>query len=69
MLQDAANHGSITSVEARTTMALFLRRDGKYAEAMQIVSSLKNQYPHDFLFCLEEANLRRDSGGDVLVPP
>jgi tetratricopeptide (TPR) repeat protein len=23
---------------------------------------LKNQYPHDFLFCLEEANLRKDAG-------
>jgi tetratricopeptide (TPR) repeat protein len=65
MLRDAADHGTITSVEARTTMALFLRRDGKYAEAMQVVSSLKNQYPHDFLFCLEEANLRRDSGGSA----
>jgi hypothetical protein len=62
MLRDAADHGTITSVEARTTMALFLRREGKYAEAMQIVSSLRNQYPHDFLFCLEEANLRRESG-------
>lgn len=65
MLRDAADHGTITSVEARTTMALFLRRDGKYAEAMQVISSLKNQYPRDFLFCLEEANLRRDSGGSA----
>jgi tetratricopeptide (TPR) repeat protein len=63
MLHDAANRGTITSVEARTTMALFLRREGKYQEAMQIVGSLKNQYPHDFLFCLEEANLRREGGG------
>jgi tetratricopeptide (TPR) repeat protein len=26
------------------------------------VRGLKNQYPHDFLFCLEEANLRKDAG-------
>jgi tetratricopeptide (TPR) repeat protein len=62
LLQDAAAHGTITSVEARTTMALFLRRDGKYPEAIQQVESLKQQYPHDFLFCLEEANLRQESG-------
>ena len=63
LLHDAADHGTITSVEARTTIALFLRREGKYQEAIQVVNSLKNQYPHDFLFCLEEANLRKDSGG------
>jgi tetratricopeptide (TPR) repeat protein len=62
LLQDAAAHGTITSVEARTTMALFLRRDGKYPEAIQVVESLKQQYPRDFLFCLEEANLRQESG-------
>ena len=63
LLQDAADHGTITSVEARTTIALFLRREHKYQQAIQVVTSLKNQYPHDFLFCLEEANLRKDSGG------
>ena len=62
LLRDAATHGTITSVEARTTMALFLRRDGKYPEAIQVVESLKQQYPRDFLFCLEEANLRQESG-------
>ncbi len=62
LLRDAADHGAITSVEARTTMALFLRREHQYREAAQVVASLKNQYPHDFLFCLEDANLRRESG-------
>ena len=65
LLHDAANRGTITSVEARTSMALFLRRDGKYQEAMQIVGTLKSQYPHDFLFCLEEANLRREAGAGM----
>jgi tetratricopeptide (TPR) repeat protein len=27
-----------------------------------VVRTLKNQYPRDFLFCLEEANLRKDGG-------
>jgi hypothetical protein len=62
LLRDAGNHGVITSVEARTAIALFLRREAKYREAIDVVRSLKNEYPHDFLFCLEEANLRKDDG-------
>jgi tetratricopeptide (TPR) repeat protein len=62
LLRDAANRGVITSMEARTAIALFLRREGRYREAIDVVRSLKSQYPHDFLFCLEEANLRKDAG-------
>jgi hypothetical protein len=62
LLWDAANHGVITRMEARTAIALFLRREGRYREAINVVIDLKIQYPHDFLFCLEEANLRKDAG-------
>jgi tetratricopeptide (TPR) repeat protein len=62
MLQDAGDHGVVTSVEARTAIALFLRREAKYKQAIEVVRSLKKEYPHDFLFCLEEANLRKDNG-------
>jgi Tfp pilus assembly protein PilF len=62
MLYDDGNRGTVTSVEARTAIALFLRREGKYAEAIKVIGELKSKYPHDFLFCLEEANLRRDAG-------
>lgn len=62
MLHDDANRGVTTSVEARTVIALFLRREGRYKEAIEVVRSLIKQYPHDFLFCLEEANLRKDDG-------
>lgn len=62
MLTDDGNRGVITSVEARTVIALFLRREGRYKEAIQVVRTLKTQYPHDYLFCLEEANLRKDAG-------
>jgi tetratricopeptide (TPR) repeat protein len=67
MLYDDANRGVITSVEARTVIALFLRREGNYKEAIQVVRSLKNQYPHDYLFCLEEANLRKDAGEGMVA--
>jgi tetratricopeptide (TPR) repeat protein len=67
MLNDDANRGGLTSVEARTTIALFLRREGRYKEAIKIVLSLKAQYPRDFLFCLEEANLRKDDGEGMVA--
>ncbi|HUV70419.1 MAG TPA: tetratricopeptide repeat protein [Terracidiphilus sp.] len=67
MLTDAGKRGVITSMEARTALALFLRRESKYQEAVKVVQSLKNQYPHNFLFCLEEANLRRDAGEGMVA--
>jgi len=62
MLNDDGQRGVITSIEARTAIALFLRREAKYKEAIEVVRSLKSLYPRNFLFCLEEANLRRDNG-------
>jgi tetratricopeptide (TPR) repeat protein len=62
MLRDAGNRGVITSVEAHTTMALFLRREARYKEAIQVVQTLRKEYPHDYLFALEEANLKKDNG-------
>jgi tetratricopeptide (TPR) repeat protein len=62
LLRDDAERGVATSVEARTVIALFLRRESKYKDAIEVVRSLKRQYPHDYLFCLEEANLRKDAG-------
>jgi tetratricopeptide (TPR) repeat protein len=62
MLQDAAARGVITSVESRTCMALFLRREAKYQQAQVINHTLVVEYPRDFLFRLEEANLAKDAG-------
>lgn len=62
MLRDAGSRGVITSVEARICMMLFLRREGKYQEAEQISEGLVKEYPRDFLFRLEVANLTKDAG-------
>ena len=62
MLHDDFAHGPMTSVEAGTVIMLFQRREAKYQEAIAVVRSLEAKYPHDFLFCLEEANLRKDAG-------
>lgn len=67
MLADDGNRGVTTSVEARTVTALFLRREGKYREAIGVVRGLRSQYPHDYLFCLEEANLRKDAGEGMVA--
>ena len=62
LLREASQHGVITSVEARTALMLFLRREAKYPEASEIARSLRSEYPRDFLFWLEEANLMKDAG-------
>ena len=62
LLRISAEHGTATSVESRTTLSLFLRHDGRYAEALAVQHGLAQQYPHDYLFRLEEANLTKDKG-------
>jgi tetratricopeptide (TPR) repeat protein len=62
MLHDAFARAPMTSIEAGTVIALFQRRESKYQEAIAVVRTLKEKYPRDFLFCLEEANLRKDAG-------
>jgi tetratricopeptide (TPR) repeat protein len=62
LLRDSASRGVITQVESRTVIALFLRREAKYQEAIGIIRKLKEEYPRSFLICLEEANLLKDAG-------
>lgn len=62
LLRDSAAHGVITSVESRTVMALFLRREAEYQQALAIDESLQAEYPRNFLFCLERANVSKDAG-------
>ena len=62
MLADAAKSGGETSTDAQVTLALFLRREERYQEALEVVASLRREHPHNFLFALEEGNLLRDSG-------
>jgi tetratricopeptide (TPR) repeat protein len=61
-LRDDAAKGVITSVEASTALALFLRREAKYSDAVAVAQRLKSEYPRNFLFWLEVANLIKDSG-------
>lgn len=67
LLRDAASRGVVTQVEARTAMMLFLRREGRYAEAASIAHGMAEEYPHDYLFRLEEANLQKDGGQGMVA--
>ena len=62
LLRDASENGVIVGMEARTVMTLFLRREGKYKQALEVVHGLETEYPRNFLFRLEQANLRKDDG-------
>lgn len=62
LLRETAAHGTATKVESQTALSLFLRHDRRYPEAYAVARGLALQYPHDFLFRLEEANLMKDAG-------
>jgi hypothetical protein len=62
LLRESAAHGTVTKVESQTALSLFLRHDQRYDEAYVVAHGLAQQYPHDFLFRLEEANLKKDAG-------
>ncbi len=67
MLRNSAAHGVVTNVESRTVLSLFLRHDGRYPEALAVQHGLATQFPHDYLFRLEEANLAKDEGNGPLA--
>jgi hypothetical protein len=62
LLREAAAHGLVTDIESRTALSLFLRHDARYPEALAVQHGLAAEYPHDYLFRIEEANLTKDKG-------
>ena len=62
LLYECANAGGEASVDAKIALALFLRREQRYKEAIQIVDGLSASYPKNFLMALELANLYNASG-------
>jgi len=61
-LYEAANGGGEAAVDAKIALALFLRREQRYKEAIEIVSGMSSSYPRNFLLALELANLYNASG-------
>jgi len=62
LLHEAANGPGETAVDAKILLVVFLRRERRYDEALQILRSLIPQYPHNLLLALEEGNLLRTAG-------
>ncbi len=62
LLRESAAHGTVTAVESQTILSLFLRHDARYDEALMVQRELAEQFPHDYLFRLEVANLTKDEG-------
>ena len=62
LLEQDAEHGWVTNVEAQTARMLFLRREARYGQAIEIAEEMVARYPHNFLFSLEMANLEKDKG-------
>jgi tetratricopeptide (TPR) repeat protein len=56
-------HGNVeTSVDAGVVLMVFLRREHRYGEALQIAGTIGPRFPRNYLFPLEEGNLLRASG-------
>lgn len=62
LLYEAANGSGENSIDAKIALSLFLRREQRYGEAIQVVSGMSQQYPKNFLMALELANLYNASG-------
>jgi len=61
-LYEAANGGGETSVDAKIALSLFLRREQRYKEAIDLVGGLMHGYPRNYLVALEHANLLNAAG-------
>ena len=62
-LRDVAAHGSPeVAWDAKIALALFLRREQKYDEALQIVGGMYQAFPRNFLVATEYAHLLNAAG-------
>jgi len=50
------------ATDAKIVLALFLRREQRYDEALQVVNSLQSEYPRNFLMATEYAHLMNAAG-------
>jgi len=64
-LYDAYHANGETGVDAGVVLMVFLRREHRYDEALQIARAIGPRFPRNFLFPLEEGNLLRVTGKDA----
>ncbi len=63
-LREVADSNGESRTDAKVVLSLFLRREHRFDEARTLMHELAAQYPRNYLFPLEEANLLR-AGGHV----
>ena len=61
-LYDAYRSNGETSVDAGMVLLVFLRREHRYGEALEIATALAPRFPRNYLLPLEQGNLLRVSG-------
>jgi tetratricopeptide (TPR) repeat protein len=61
MLAEAGKAGGESSTDARVALALFLRREGQFDQALDVVHTLTRDHPKNFLFALEQGGLLKEA--------
>ena len=61
-LKECAQGSGETSIDAQILLAVFLRREHRYDEALPLVRALVPRFPQDVLLALEEGHLLRAAG-------
>ena len=63
-LYAASRGGGEASIDAKILLALFLRREGRFDEALALVRALTQQFPQNVIVALEEGDLLRAAHRD-----
>lgn len=61
-LHAAAASNTETSIDAKIVLVVFLRRERRFDESLQILRTLEPEYPHNILLAMEDGNLLRAKG-------
>jgi tetratricopeptide (TPR) repeat protein len=61
-LRDVSKSNTVATTDAKIALALFLRREQKYTEAVELVRGMTEQYPHSFLMAQEYGDLLNAAG-------
>jgi tetratricopeptide (TPR) repeat protein len=63
-LNEAAAGSGDVSIDAKIMLVVFLRRERRFDESLQILRTLEPAYPHNLLFVVEEGNLLSAKGDE-----
>ena len=61
-LYDAYHSSGETSVDAGVVLLVFLRREHRYSDALEIATALTPRFPRNYLLPIEQGNLLRAAG-------